>query len=91
MTSAAALMGEFINDLLESEWNEVVAEHPALADRIQQLVVAGVTPKEISRQVILLLGGTRTGMARRLENAALYWHNQVTAKSGKGAPLAGGR
>lgn len=83
-----ALFTDFDNDLLEQEWNEVATDYPTIADHIQRLVSAGVKPSDISKRVIRLIGNTRTGMARRLENAAQYWHNQ---RHSNGVTVAGGR
>lgn len=92
MANVDTLLDEFDNDLLEEEWNRVSVEYPVIADRIQRLVFAGVTPKDISRQVVRRIGNTRTGMARHLENAAQFWYNQrLTSSKTSGVSVAGGR
>lgn len=71
------LFASFDNGLLEAEWEAVNVEYPLVADLIRQLISAGVAPKVISSRAVQIVGTTRTGMARRLENAALYWFNQT--------------
>lgn len=75
------LFESFENGLLEAEWEAVNVEYPLVADLIRQLISAGVTPKVISSRAVQIVGTTRTGMARRLENAAWYWQNQRVTES----------
>lgn len=76
MANQNELLGQFEQKLLESEWEQVNVEYPAVATLIQQMVEVGITPAVISGKTVQVVGTTRTGMARRLENAAKYWHNQ---------------
>ena len=72
------LFSDFDNQILAAEWQAVSDEYPYLADIIRQLVINGVEPRAISRRVIMIIGNTRTGMAKRLENAAMYWYSLPT-------------
>ena len=85
--NVSELFESFDQGLLEAEWEAVNVEYPQVADKIQKLVSLGIAPKEISRRAVQIVGSTRTGMARRLENAAQYWQNQ---KPVGGVTVAGG-
>ena len=83
-----ALLESFDQGLLEAEWEAVAVEYPLVADLIRQLVGAGVKPKEISRRTVAIIGTTRTGMAKRLENAAHYWANLLKSQQeGQGVAI----
>lgn len=82
-----ALLESFDQGLLEAEWEAVAVEYPLVADLIRQLVGAGVKPKEISRRTVAIIGTTRSGTAKRLENAAHYWANLLGHQEGQGVAI----
>ncbi len=83
-----SLLESFDQGLLEAEWEAVSVEYPFVADLIRQLVGQGVKPKEISRRTVAIVGTTRAGMAKRLENAAHYWANLLGHQEAQGAEIA---
>jgi len=85
--TVTSLLESFDQGLLEAEWEAVAVEYPLVADLIRKLVFAGVKPKEISRRTVAIIGTTRTGMAKRLENAAHYWDAQSRQEAPGGAIL----
>lgn len=84
-TTIAELIEDFDQGLLEAEWEQVSTEYPLVADIIRQLVYSGITPKVISSRTVAIIGTTRAGMAKRLENAARYWQNVYSQQEAQGS------
>lgn len=96
--TVSELFDQFDSGLLAAEWEEVSTEYPHVAGLIQQLVFAGVSPHEVSSRTVRIIGTSRAGMAKRLENAARYWQGQAGTKltvqatgAGAGVFVAGAR